>query len=61
VFVALTLRAVRINCLCLTCQPGKISVHSDEMAYFRYAVPMDGAVATMLRLTVPVYCFKHGV
>jgi hypothetical protein len=31
------------------------------MAYFRYTVPMDGAVAAMLRLTVPVYCFKHGV
>jgi hypothetical protein len=53
--VALTLRDVRMNRLCLTCQ------HSYEMAYFRYTVPIDGAVAAMLRKTVPVYRFKHGV
>jgi Ring finger domain len=29
---------------------GQISVHSDEMVYFRYMVPMDGAVAAMLRI-----------
>jgi hypothetical protein len=31
------------------------------MTYFRYTVPMDGAVAAMLRMTVTVYCFKDGV
>jgi hypothetical protein len=40
---------------------GKIPVHSDEMAYICYTVPMDGAVGAMLPTTLPVYCFKHGV
>jgi hypothetical protein len=40
---------------------GQISVYSDEMVSFRSNVPMNGAAAAMLRMTVPVNCFKHGV
>jgi hypothetical protein len=40
---------------------GQISVHSDEAVYFRYTVTTDRAVGAMLRVTVPDYCFKHGV
>jgi hypothetical protein len=61
VFVALTLRGRVYELPVFDLPAGQTSVHSDEMAYFCHTVPMDGAVPAMLRMAVPVYCFKHGV
>jgi hypothetical protein len=61
VFVALTLRGRVYELPVFDLLAGQTLAHSDEMAYFCHTVPMEGAVPAMLRMAVPVNCFKHGV